>query len=112
MSAPLRLLFVHGPASACWRAGFDVAQAAAALDVPVELGFAGEGLGLIRFVLDDAHGKRARGAYASLELLGIEVVNAPAAESGDTQAASVLPVSWLQPADWQAWLRRAPLQVW
>ena len=112
MSAPLRLLFVHGPASAFWRAGFDVAQAAAALDVPVELGFAGDGLGLIRAGLDDAHGKRACGAYASLELLGIEVVYAPAAGPVDTAAAPVLPVSWLQPADWHAWLRRAPLQVW
>lgn len=112
MSAPLRLLFVHGPASACWRAGFDVAQAAAALDVAVELGFAGDGLGLIRAGLDGAHGGRARSAYASLELLGIELVYAPVGGALDTTAAAVLPLCWLQPADWQAWLRRAPLQVW
>ena len=44
---PLRILFAHGPDDeAIWRAGFDLVQAAAALDLPLELGFAGDGLRL------------------------------------------------------------------
>ena len=112
MNPPLRLLFVRGPGAACWRAGFDVAQAAAALDVPVELAFAADGLRLIRADADDTPGKAARGAYASLELLGIESVYAPARPELSAAAVTALPIRWLQPAAWQSWLRRAPVQVW
>ena len=112
MTPPLRLLFVHGPGAACWRAGFDLAQAAAALDVPLELAFAADGLRLILADPQDPSGKLARGAYASLELLGIEAVHAQARAAISQDAASALPIHWLQPAAWQAWLRRAPLQVW
>lgn len=110
MSLPLRLLFLHGAGdTAAWRAGFDLAQAAAALDVPLEIGFAGAGLDLIRTGTAAAHGP-AGGAFASLALLGIDQALAPAAERVVDGAA--LPLLWLDAAAWQSWLRRAPLQVW
>lgn len=112
MAAALRLLFVHGPGASCWRAGFDLVQAAAALDVPVELGFAADGLGLILPGADAAAGRAARGAYASLALLGIEEVYAATPGEAGPHCAPVLPVRWLASAAWRAWLRRAPLQVW
>ncbi len=112
MAPPLRLLFVRGARANSWRAAFDIVQAAAALDLPVELAFAGAGLGLILPDSEGAHGQSARGAYASLELLGIETVYALANGQSVANARSVLPVSWLQPSSWQSWLRRAPLQVW
>lgn len=111
MSAPLRLLFVHGPARPCWKAGFDVAQAAAALDVPVELGFAAEGLGLILMRADSLRGFTP-GAYASLELLGIDRVYAPAPTDVSAALPSMLPIHWMPPTAWKSWLRRAPVQVW
>lgn len=112
MSGLLRLLFVHGPEAACWRAGFDLAQAAAALDVPVELAFSADGLRLLLADVDDAPGRAARGAYASLELLGIEAVYAPVRADAIVAAPSVLPIRWLESAAWQSWLRRASVQVW
>lgn len=112
MSSVLRLLFVHGPKAACWRAGFDLVQAAAALDVPVEIAFAGAALDLILPGSGDPAGKAARGAYASLELLGIELVYAQVRADVGPALPSALPIRWLQPQDWNSWLRRAPLQVW
>lgn len=112
MDRTLRLLFVHGPATACWRAGFDLVQAAAALDVPVELAFAADGLDLILPGSPAPAARAARGAYASLELLGIEWVSAQAIADAVRPSTTALPVHWLQPPAWRAWLRRAPLQVW
>ena len=113
MPGPLRLLFVHGPEAACWRVGFDLAQAAAALDVPVELAFSADGLRLLLAdVVDEAPARAARGAYASLELLGIEAVYAPVRPDVVVAAPSALPIRWLAPAAWQSWLRRASVQVW
>lgn len=112
MRPALRLLFVHGPGVACWRAGFDLVQAAAALDLPVELAFAADGLDLILATGSEPEARAARGAYASLELLGIDMVRAQAIARGDRAPTSALPVQWLQPSAWRDWLRCAPLQVW
>lgn len=103
----LRLLFTCGPGGA-WRAGFDLAQAAAALDVPLELGFAGDGLELVRVAVD---GRRASvsGAFASLEMLGVEAVRVPAPWPAQ---ASALPIQALAADAWRAWLRAGPLQTW
>lgn len=110
MNRPLRLLFVHGPADdAIWRAGFDLAQAAAALDMPVEIGFAGAGLALVG-VDQVGPPSPAGGAFASLELLGVDCAWAPAVERKTQRTA--LPLNWLSAEDWRVWLRRAPLQVW
>lgn len=114
MSRPLRLLFVHGPADgALWRAGFDLAQAAAALDMPVEIAFAGAGLSLVYSDREGATGP-ATGAFASLELLGVDSARAPIVERESQHSArrTALPLTWLCADDWQRWLRCAPLQVW
>jgi len=101
----LRLLFVHGPEDAVWRAGFELAQAAAALDVPLELAFAGPGLELITTQRDCARN------FASLELLGVDQVRIETAPQGAASKLA-LPVQQLSALQWQAWLRAAPLQVW
>lgn len=113
MTAPLRLLFTRAPMAANWRAGFDLAQAAAALDVPLELGFAGAGLELIVPRVLDTGTMAGTGAWASLALLGIEQVRAAAADSaGFDRGRSALPVLWLDAGDWREWLRHAPVQGW
>lgn len=103
----LRLLFTRGP-EGDWRAGFDLAQAAAALDLPLQLGFAGDGL---RLVLADAHDRRAPafGAFASLELLGVAAAHVP---SPAPRNASALPLQVLDADAWRAWLRAGSLQTW
>jgi len=100
----LRLLFVHGPSEDLWRAGFELAQAAAALDVPLELAFAGPGLDLIAANSDC--GRR----FASLELLGVDQVRVPSERVPND--SSTLPVQELSKAQWHHWLRAAALQVW
>jgi hypothetical protein len=113
VSAGLRILFVRGRAASTWRAGFDLAQAAAALDVPLELGFAGDAVELIVPAPSDTAAIAGSGVWASLALLGVEHVHAPAAcRDGLDLGRAALPVRWLDPGDWRAWLRRAPMQVW
>lgn len=113
MNGPLRLLFARGPAAAPWRAGFDLAQAAAALDLPIEIAFAGAGLALIMPTTGEVAAAPVRGAWASLELLGVEQVLAPAPCAAEFDASrAVLPVRWLDAGQWRDWLRQAPLQVW
>ena len=113
MNAPLRLLFARGHHPATWRAGFDLAQAAAALDVPVELGFAGAGVQLIVPSVADAEIVAGSGIWASLALLGVERAYAPAScRDGLDPDRAALPVRWLDARDWRAWLRCAPLQAW
>jgi hypothetical protein len=113
MNAPLRLLFTRAPAATTWRAGFDLAQAAAALDVPLELGFAGDALELIMPLAADTGVVAGTGVWASLALLGVDQINAPATcrNRFDSERAA-LAVCWLSADQWQAWLRRAPLQGW
>lgn len=105
---PLRLLFTHGPENeAIWRAGFDLAQASAALDLPLELGFAGDGLRLI--TLQPSGGRPPSYArFASLGLLDVAAARVPAAVCGP----AALPLEPLDDQAWRDWLRRAPLQVW
>jgi hypothetical protein len=113
MSTALRLLFVRGRQLATWRAGFDLAQAAAALDVPLELGFVGAGVKLIVPSAADAEVVAGSGVWASLTLLGVERAYAPAScRDGLDPDRAALPVHWLDASDWRAWLRRAPLQAW
>lgn len=112
MNAPMRLLFTRG-AAAPWRVGFDLAQASAALDVPMELAFAGAGLELIMPRDGDAGPSAVHGSWASLELLGVERVFSPApCPPGFDFARTVLPVCWLDADPWRDWLRQAPLQGW
>lgn len=101
----LRLLFTD---AVHWRAGFDLAQAAAALDQPLELGFAGAGLELI---LEAPGGARppSFGAFASLELLGVEAVRVPLAVPA---RPSALPLRALAAGEWRTWLRAQALQAW
>lgn len=113
MITPLRLLFMRAPGDSAWRAGFDVAQAAAALDVPLELGFAGPGLQLIVPPAADTSVARGTGVWASLALLGVESVYAAnAGSAGLDRQRSALPVVWLDPVDWRRWLCRASVQGW
>lgn len=113
MTAPLRLLFTRAPAAGSWRAGFDLAQAAAALDVPLELGFAGAGLELIVPRALDTGTLAGSGVWASLALLGVERVHAASAGcEGFDRSRGALPVLWLGADDWRGWLRRAPVQGW
>ncbi len=113
MNAPLRLLFARGQHPATWRAGFDLAQAAAALDVPLELGFAGAGVKLIVPSAAVAEAVAGAGVWASLTLLGVECVYAPVScRDGLDPDRAALPVRWLDASDWRAWLRCAPLQAW
>ena len=109
MTMPLRLLFLHGPETALWRCGFDLAQAAAALDIALELGFAGDGLGLIVAAAADTKSLSHR-SFASLEMLGIDQVFAPMTANARLQSA--LPLRRLDAHAWHAWMRRAPLQAW
>lgn len=111
MSAPLRLLLTHGgdPAGR-WRVVFDLVQAAAALDVALELGFAGAGLELIELGGDGPR-RPCASAYASLQLLGVESVRLPAG-SPCMPREPALPLRLLDDVAWRAWLRAAPLQVW
>lgn len=105
---PLRLLFAHGPGNeALWRAGFDLAQAAAALDSPLELGFAGDGLRLITLNPDGSR-PASYARFASLSLLDVAAACVPAALAGP----AALPLEPLGDQAWRDWLRRAPLQVW
>jgi hypothetical protein len=113
MSAALRLLFTRGQHLATWRAGFDLAQAAAALDVPLELGFASAGVKLIVPSATETEVVAGSGIWASLTLLGVEYAYAPASCCiGLAPDRAALPVRWLDASDWRAWLRRAPLQAW
>ncbi len=105
---PLRILFAHGPEDeVIWRAGFDLAQAGAALDLPLELGFAGDGLRLITLQSDGSR-PPSYARFASLGLLDVAAVRVPAAASGPAALALEL----LGEQAWRDWLRRAPLQVW
>ncbi len=105
---PLRILFAHGPDDeAIWRAGFDLVQAAAALDLPLELGFAGDGLRLVTLGADGSR-PPSHARFASLELLGVAPARVPRADGGP----SALRLEPLDGPEWREWLRRAPLQVW
>ncbi|GMU44390.1 MAG: hypothetical protein IT479_08375 [Xanthomonadales bacterium] len=101
----LRLLFTS---SGGWRAGFDLVQAAAALDLPLEIGFAGDGLRLI-LVADGGQCPASFGAFASLELLGVDRARVPAPAPAQSAA---LPLQALAPAEWRDWLRSRALQTW
>lgn len=105
---PLRILFAHGPDDeAIWRAGFDLVQAAAALDLPLELGFAGDGLRLVTLGADGSR-PPSHARFASLGLLDVAAARVPAAVCGP----AALPLEPLDDQAWRDWLRRAPLQVW
>lgn len=105
---PLRILFTHGPGDETrWRAGFDLAQAAAALDSPLELGFAGDGLQLITLEADGTR-PASYARFASLALLDIAAVRVP----GPVGRPAALALEPLGDQAWRAWLRRAALQVW
>ncbi len=113
MNAPLRMLFTRAPAAATWREGFELAQAAAALDVPLELGFAGDGLELIMPLAVDAEVPAGTRVWASLALLGVDSISAPedCRRRFDSERAALV-VRWLDADEWRTWLRRAPLQGW
>lgn len=105
---PLRLLFAHGPEHpAIWRAGFDLAQAGAALDLPLELGFAGDGLRLITRMPDGSR-PPSYARFASLGLLDVAAARVPVS----VPLPAALPLAPLGEQGWRDWLRRAPLQVW
>jgi hypothetical protein len=113
MGLLLRLMFTHAPAADTWRPGFELAQAAAALDMPLELGFAGAGLELIMPRAAAIRSQPGTGVWASLALLGVEGVHAPAAcRDRFVGAHSALPVRWLETDAWLEWMRRAPLTGW
>ena len=101
---PLRMLLLR--ADDDWRAAFELAQAALALDHGLELGFAGDGLALLRADVDAPVSARA---FASLSLLGLERVSAPL--PAPPLPGSKLPVQWLDASAWRAWLRAGPLQI-
>ncbi len=105
---PLRILFTHGPENELiWRAGFDLVQASAALDLPLELGFAGDGLLLVT-LLPDGNRPPSYARFASLGLLDVAAARVPAAIGGP----AALPLEPLGELAWRDWLRRAPLQAW
>jgi hypothetical protein len=114
MQPPLRLLFLHDPMiDGQWSAGFDLAQAAAALDIPVEIALAGPGLSLLLAGHADPVAISARKAFASLELLGVDQVLAPApCPTALDSGSATLKVRWLDASNWQHWLRQAAVQVW
>lgn len=108
----LRLLFL-GPedADGRWRAGFDWAQAAAAFDYPLQLGFADRGLELLQALAGQPPHGRAAPMFSSLSALGLEAVYAPLAQC-QALIQSTLPVVWLGDSDWRDWLRAGDLRVW
>lgn len=110
MFAPMPLLFVHGPARPCWKAGFDVAQVAGGARRAGGSASPPKASGCLTRA-DSVRGFTP-GAYASLELLGIDRVYAPAPTDISAALPSMLPIHWMPSAAWKSWLRRAPVQVW
>lgn len=107
----MRLLFLAAAdPQGSWRAGFDLAQAAAAYDHPLALGFAGPGLALICRRRSPA----SAAPFSSLVLLGLTEACAPQAERSrwDLDADWVLPLRWLDPPSWSEWLRAGALEPW
>jgi hypothetical protein len=112
MSAPLRILLLgSGREDADWRSSFDLLQAAAALDVPMEIGVAGPALDWL-LSINAANSKVGR-ALSSLALLEIAPILA-CGPCPDQLAARqpLLPLRWIDPDAWRVWLRQSALQVW
>lgn len=114
MMAPLRVLLLHEPGDdASWRVAFDLIQAAAALDMPLQLALAGRGLEWLGPPQAGNAPCAASRALSSLQLIGIEQVLAPGPIPESLALLdSALQVSWLDAISWRTWLRQAPLQVW
>lgn len=112
MERPVRILYAAAPGSAGdWRAAFDLAQAAAAFDVPIEIACCGDGLAWLR----PSHPEHAlaAAAFASLGVLGVTDIRVPAEAVVTMDAVhGTLAVLRLDVDQWQAWLRQGPLQVW
>ncbi|MGE4071527.1 MAG: hypothetical protein AB7E72_10165 [Lysobacterales bacterium] len=112
MSGPLRILLLGSDqADADWRSSFDLLQAAAALDVPVEIGVSGPAL---RWLLPEpAVSCDIARAFSSLALLDLAPIRArrpcPDALAG---RQPILPLDWMDAPAWRIWLRHAALQVW
>ena len=112
MTAPLRILLLGSDQpDGNWRSSFDLLQAAAALEVSVEIGIAGPAL---RWLLPDpAESSDIARAFSSLALLDLAPIIArgpcPYALAG---RQPVLPLRWIDPPAWRQWLRQAALQVW
>ena len=94
-----------------WRSSFDLLQAAAALDVPMEIGVAGAALDWL--LPDPAVSCVIARAFSSLALLDLAPILArgPCPDALCTRQP-VLPLRWIDPPVWRAWLRQADLQVW
>ncbi len=112
MSGPLRILLLGSDQpGANWRSSFDLLQAAAALEVPVEIGAAGPALQWL--LPDPAAPSDVSRAFSSLALLDLAPIIArgpcPDALAGRQPA---LPLHWIDPPAWRTWLRHAALQVW